>query len=260
MNNRVRTGSTPSGRASTHLGVPITVALTLVLSVATPFLASSSAVDATSAKTCMADRSLDSINIGKYFANFLVQARKDWRKDANISSVRLDDRKGENFDALCKVNIYSSWMIVLYSVSSKTEEVVYMDGENMTAAGIPRLLYSLKKVGSKGTTFTSKSLADIRKESGWTFDSYSRPETATQEKKGPANLFLNWKMSLSDVIQKFLDRTMNEQITNYGWSISIGKKSVKSGTPYANIYWQNSTKKQAYYVEPITLKSYEVKY
>lgn len=234
------------------------VALSLVLSSLNPFVATSSADD--SANTCMADRSLDSINIGKYFASFLTQAKKDWRKDANISSVRMDDRSGKNFDALCTLNIYSSWTIVLYSVSAKTEQVVYMDSQNKTDAGIPRLLYSVKKVASSGTTFTNKTIADIKKEGGWVFDVYSRPESAAQEKKGPANLFLTWKMTLSDVVQKFLDRTRNETITAYGWSIYIGKRSLKTGSPYANIYWQNGAKKQAYYVEPITLKTYLVKY
>lgn len=247
-----------SGRSSALFLVPLMTALSLVLSSLSPFAASSSAAD--SAKTCMADRSLDSINAGKYFAAILIQAKKDWRKDANISSVRIDDRMGKNFDALCTLNIYSSWMIVLYSVSSKTEQVVYMDSPNKTAAGIPQLLYSVKKVESSGTSFTNKTIADMKEEGGWVFDAYSRPETAAQEKKGPANLFLTWKMTLSDVIQKFLDRTRNETITAYGWSIYIGKRSQKTGTPYANIYWQNGAKKQAYYVEPITLKTYLVRY
>ncbi|MFZ2227456.1 MAG: hypothetical protein WA090_07210 [Candidatus Nanopelagicaceae bacterium] len=237
---------------------PLTVVLSLMFSSLTPFVVSSSAAD--NAKTCMADRTLDSINIGKYFATFLTQAKKDWRKDASISSVRMDDRMGENFDGLCTLNVYSSWTIVLYSFSSKTEEVVYMDSQNMTDAGIPRILYSVKKAGSGGTAFTSKTIADIKKEGGWVFDAFSRPETAAQEKKGPANLFLTWKMTLSDVVQKFLERTRNETITAYGWSIHIGKRSLKTGSPYANIYWQNGTKKQAYYVEPVTLKTYLVKY
>jgi len=234
------------------------VALSLVLSSLSPFVASSSAAD--SAKTCMADRSLDSVNIGKYFAAFLTQAKKDWRKDANISSVRMDDRMGKNFDALCSLNIYSSWMVVLYSVSSKTEQVVYMDSQNKTTAGIPRLLYNVKKVASSGTTFTGKTIEEMKKEGDWAFDVFSRPETAAQEKKGPSNLFLEWKMTLSDVVQKFLDRTRNESISAYGWSIYIGKRSLKTGSPYADIYWQNGTKKQAYYVEPFTLKTYLVKY
>ncbi|MFA5918649.1 MAG: hypothetical protein WC800_03815 [Candidatus Nanopelagicaceae bacterium] len=258
MKNMRRSHLLSSGRTSALFLVPLMVALSLVLSSMSPFVASSSAAD--SAKTCMADRSLDSVNVGKYFAAFLTQAKKDWRKDANISSVRMDDRSGKNFDALCTLNIYSSWMIVLYSVSSKTEQVVYMDSQNKTDAGIPRLLYSVKKVASSGTTFTNMTIADIKKEGGWVFDVYSRPETAAQEKKGPANLFLTWKMTLSDVVQKFLDRTRNEAITAYGWSIYIGKRSLKTSSPYANIYWQNGSKKQAYYVEPITLKSYLVKY
>lgn len=260
MKNKLRAGSHLIGKVFSHGWIIATLLLSLVLSTTAPFVASSSAADALSAKTCMADRTLDSINIGKYFATFLTQAKKDWRKDANISSVQIDDRVGENFDALCSLNIYSSWMIVLYSLSSKTEQVVYMDSQNKTDAGIPRLLYSVKKVASSGTTFTNKTIADIKKEGGWVFDVYSRPETAAQEKKGPANLFLTWKMTLSDVIQKFLDRTRNEAITAYGWSIYIGKRSPKTGSPYTDIYWQNGAKKQAFYVEPITLKTYLVKY
>lgn len=247
-----------SGKSPTLFLIPLMVILSLVLSSFTPFVASSSA--AGSAKTCAADRSLDSVNIGKYFAAILIQAKKDWRKDAIISSVWIDDRTGKNFDALCTLNIYSSWMIVLYSVSSRTEQVVYMDGKNRTDAGIPQLLYNLKKVTSSGTTFASKTTEEMKEEGGWVFDAYSRPETVVQEKKGPANLFLTWEMTLSDVIQKFLDRTRNETISAYGWSIYIGKRSKKTGSPYANIYWQNGAKKQAYYVEPITLKSYLVRY
>lgn len=258
MKNIRRSHLLSSGRSSALFLIPFMVALSLVLSSLSPFVASSSAAD--SAKTCMADRSLDSVNIGKYFAAFLTQAKKDWRKDANISSVRMDDRMGKNFDALCSLNIYSSWMVVLYSVSSKTEQVVYMDSQNKTTAGIPRLLYNVKKVASSGTTFTGKTIEEMKKEGDWAFDVFSRPETAAQEKKGPSNLFLEWKMTLSDVVQKFLDRTRNESISAYGWSIYIGKRSLKTGSPYADIYWQNGTKKQAYYVEPFTLKTYLVKY
>ena len=260
MKNKIGRDSASIGRASALMWVPITVALALLLSAATPFLPSSSAADIPSAKICLANRTLDSIDIGKYFANFLVQARKDWHKDANISSVRLDDRLGKNFDALCKVNIYSSWTVILYSPSLKREEVVTMDGENLTAAGIPRLLYSVKKVKSNGVTFTSMTAADMKKDGSWVFDLYSRPEIPIDEKKGPENLFLNWKVSFSDLIQKFLDQIRKEVITEYGWSIYIGKRSLKTGTPYADIYWQNGGKKQAYFVEPITLKSYVVKY
>ena len=80
------------------------------------------------------------------------------------------------------------------------------------------------------------------------------------EKKGEKSPLLGWKISLSEIIQKFLDQTRNEKITNYGWSIYIGKNSLKSRSVYANIYWQNGSKKQAFFVEPITLKSYLIKY
>ena len=239
---------------------PITVALTLMLSIAHPVVTGSSAASPNSAKTCTADMTLDSLDIGEYFNSFLIEARKEWHRDAIISSIRLDDRAGKNFDALCKVNIYSSWMIVLYSHSLMKEEVVYMDGQNLTAAGIPQVLYSVKKTGSSGTAFTSKTFAEVKKKEGWVFDSYTRQEFAASQKKGEKNPLLGWKISLSEIIQKFLDQTRNEKITNYGWSIYIGQNSMKSRSVYASIYWQNGAKKQAFFVEPITLKSYLIKY
>ncbi len=260
MRNIRRSHLPSSGRPSALFLVPLMVALSLVLSTLAPFAASSSAADADNAKTCMADRSLDSIDIGKYFATVLKQVRKDWRKDANISSVRLDDRSGKNFDALCQVNLNSLWTIVLYSTSSKSEEVVYANNQDVAKATVPVLRYNVKKMQSNSSTFSTLTMEDIKKQGGWSFDTYYRPESAPQEKKGPANLFLQWKMTLSDVLQKFLDRTRNEAITAYGWNISIGKRSMKSGSSYAYIYWQNGTKKQAYYVEPVTLKAYLVKY
>lgn len=238
----------------------ITVALTLMLSIAQPVVEGSSAASPTSAKICTADMTLDALDIGEYFDNFLTEARKEWHRDAIISSIRLDDRAGKNFDALCKVNIYSSWVIVLYSPSLKKEEVVYMDGQNLTAAGVPRVLYSVKKSGSGSTSFTSKVFAEVKKKEGWVFDSYTRADMGASEKKGEKNPLLGWKISLSEIIQKFLDKTRNETITNYGWSIYIGKNSLKSRSVYANIYWQNGSKKQAFFVEPVTLKSYLIKY
>ena len=238
----------------------ITLALVLMLSISQPVITGSSAASPTSAITCSADLTLDALDIGEYFSNFQTDARKEWRKDAIISSIRLDDRTGKNFDALCKVNIYSSWMIVLYSPSLKKEEVVYMDGQNLTAAGIPRVLYSVKKSGSNSTSFTSKTFVDIKKKEGWVFDSYTRQEKVASEKKGDKNPLLGWKISLGEIIQKFLDQVRNEKITNYGWSIYIGMNSVKSKSVYASIYWQNGLKKQAFFVEPVTLKSYLIKY
>ncbi len=239
---------------------PITVVLTLMLSIAQPVITGSSAASPTTAKTCTSDKTLDSLDIGEYFNNFLIEARKEWHKDAIISSIRLDDRAGKNFDALCKVNIYSSWMIILYSPSLMKEEVVYLDGQNLTAAGIPRVLYSVKKSESSSTSFTSKTFADIKKKEGWVFDSYRPREIVSSEKKGEKNPLLGWKISLSEIIQKFLDQTRNEKITNYGWSIYIGKNSIKGRSVYANIYWQNGAKRQAFFVEPISLKSYLIKY
>ena len=239
---------------------PITVALTLMLSIAQPVISGSFAASSTSAKTCTADMTLDSLDVGEYFNNFLSEARKEWRKDAIISSIRLEDRTGKNFDALCNVNIYSSWTVVLFSPSLKKEELVYLDGQNLTAAGIPRVLYSVKKSGSDSTSFTSKTFVEMKIKDGWVFDSYTRQEILASGKKGERNPLLGWKISLSEIIQKFLDQIRNEKITNYGWSIYIGVNSMKSRSVYANIYWQNGSKKQAFFVEPITLKSYLIKY
>ena len=260
MKNKVGRDSASIGRAPALIWFPVTVVLALLLSTATPFLPSSSAAATPSPKICLADRTLDSIDIGKYFANFLVQARKDWRKDASISSVSLDDRLGKNFDALCKVNIYSSWTVVLYSPSLKREEVVKMDGAHLTVAGTPQLLYSVKKAKSNGVTFAVMTVADMKRDGSWVFDLYAAPQTSTGAKKGLENLFLNWRISLSDLIQKFLDQIKNDGISEYGWSISIGTRSPKTGAIYADIYWQNGITKQAFFVEPITLKSYVVKY
>ena len=33
-----------------------------------------------------------------------------------------------------------------------------------------------------------------------------------------------------------------------------------SETPYVSLYWQNDPKKTAFYVEPVSLTSYDVKY
>lgn len=211
--------------------------------------------------TCKADTSSDSINVGKYFGNILAHARKDWRSDANISSVRFEDRTSKNFNSLCTLKTDANWKIILYSVSSKTELVADLDVFNKKNTELPLIRYEVvKKLSNNSESYTSLTIADMKKQGGWSFYVYSRPEFAASEAKGPANLFLNWKMSMSQVIQKFIDRTKTEKITGIGYNIAIGKASLKTKTAYAYIYWENGAKKTAFYVEPISLTSYDYKY
>jgi hypothetical protein len=224
-------------------------------------LSPSASTTAASAQTCNADTSSDSINIGTYFGNLLAQARKDWRPDANISSVRFEDRNAKNFDSLCSLRTDANWKIILYSVSSKTELVADLDYFNKKFTDMPLVRYEVvKKLTNNSESYTSLTIADMKKQGGWSFYVYSRPEFAAIEAKGPANLFLTWKMSMSQVVQKFIDRTRSEKITGMGYNIYIGKASLKTKTPYADIYWENGAKKTAFYVEPVSLTSYDVKY
>lgn len=214
-----------------------------------------------SALTCKADTSSDSINVGTYFGKILAQAKKDWRPDANISSVRFEDRNAKNFNSLCTLRTDGNWKIILYSVSSKTELVADLDIFNRKNTDMPTVRYeAVKKLTDNSETYTGLTISDMKKQGGWNFFVYSRPEAAASEAKGPANLFLNWKMLMSQVIQKFLDRTKTEKITGMGYNIYIGKASLKTKTPYAYIYWENGAKKTAFYVEPVSLTSYDVKY
>lgn len=224
-------------------------------------LSPSASTTAASAQTCNADTSSDSINIGTYFGNLLAQARKDWRPDANISSVRFEDRNAKNFDSLCSLRTDANWKIILYSVSSKTELVADLDYFNKKNTDKPLVRYEVvKKLTNNSESYTSLTIADMKKQGGWSFYVYSRPEFAAIEAKGPANLFLTWKMSMSQVVQKLIDRTRSEKITGMGYNIYIGKASLKTKTPYADIYWENGAKKTAFYVEPVSLTSYDVKY
>ena len=45
-----------------------------------------------------------------------------------------------------------------------------------------------------------------------------------------------------------------------GYNIYIGNASLKTKTPYAYTYWENGTKKTAFYVEPVSFTSYDYKY
>ena len=221
----------------------------------------SASTSVASALTCKADTSSDSINVGTYFGNILAQAKKDWRPDANISSVRFEAPYDKNFNSLCTLRTDGNWKIILYSVSSKSELVAGLDIFQKKNSEMPLVRYEvIKKLADNTNSYSSRSIAEMKKEGGWIFYTYSRPETAASEAKGPSNLFLTWKMSMSQVIQKFIDRTRSEKITGAGYNIAIGKASLKTQTPYVDIYWENGSKKQAYYVEPISLKIYEVKY
>ena len=214
-----------------------------------------------SALTCKADTSSDSIKVGTYFGNILTQARKDWRPDAKISSVRFEDRNAKNFNSLCTLRTDANWKIIFYSVSSKTELVVDVDVFNKKNTEMPLVRYEVvKKLTNNSESYTGLTIAEMKKQGGWSFFVTSRPETAAMEASGPENLFLTWKMSMSQVIQKFIVRTKSEKITGMGYSIYIGKASLKTKTPYADIYWENGAKKTVFYVEPVSLTSYDVKY
>lgn len=226
-------------------------------SVVTPTTAST----VQSAATCKADTSSDSINMSTYFGNILSQAKKDWRPDARISSVRFEDRNAKNFNSLCTLRTDANWKIVFYSVSTRTEQVADLDMFNKKRTEMPLVRYEVvKKLTDNSESYTSLTISDMKKQGGWSFYSYSRPETTAMEAKAPENPFLTWKMSMSQVIQKFLDRTRAEGITGMGYNIAIGKASIKTKSPYAYIYWEDGAKKTAFYVEPVSQTSYDVMY
>ncbi len=225
--------------------------------VATPSAASTVA----SAQTCMADASSDSINVATYFGNVLTQARKDWRPDAKIASVRFEDRNAKNFDSLCTLRTDANWKLILFSASSRTYLVADLDIFNKKSTDMPLVRYEVvKKLTDNSESYTSLTIADMKKQSGWSFFANPQEVTAATDAKGPDNPFLTWKMSLSQVIQKFIDRTRTERITGMGYNIYIGNSSIKNKSPYAYIYWENGAKKTAFYVEPVTLTSYDYKY
>lgn len=214
-----------------------------------------------SASTCQADTSSDSINVATYFGSILAQAKKDWRSDAIISSVRFEDHRAKNFNSLCTLRTDGNWKIVLYSASAKAGLVADLDIFNKKNTDMPLIRYEVvKKLTANSESYTSLTISEMKKQSGWSFYVFSRPETAAIEAKGPDTPFHNWKMSMSQVIQKFLDRTRTEKITGVGYDIDIGKASLKTKTPFADIYWENGSKKTAFYVEPVSLTSYDVKY
>lgn len=225
--------------------------------VATP----SASTTVANAQTCTADTSSDSINIDTYFGNILTQAKKDWRPDAKITSVRFEDRNAKNFNSLCTLRTDANWKLILFSASSKTYLVADLDIFNKKNTDMPRVLYEVvKKLTDNSESYTGLTISDMKKQGGWSFFANPQEVTAAKDAKGPENPFLTWKMSMSQVIQKFIDRTRPEKITGMGYSIDIGNSSIKNKSPYAFIYWQNGAKKTAFYVETVTLTSYDYKY
>ena len=100
----------------------------------------------------------------------------------------------------------------------------------------------------------------MKKDGGWSFGEYTPPGSVASEAKVPANLFLTWKMTMSQIIQKFIDKAKTEKITGMGYNIYIGEASLETKSSYAFIYWQNGSKKTAFYVELVTLASYDYKF
>jgi len=227
---------------------------TATTSIVTP---SSSPTVTQAGLTCNADKASDSIDVGKYFGNILSQVRSEWKTDAVISSVRFQDQAAKDFQDLCTVRTDSNWQMVFYSLSSKSEISGYLDNSKKDSAGVPPLSFTVDKVDNSSST--SLTYADLKKQGGWKFHEFSRPETFASESKYPANMFLNWKMSMSAVIQRLIDRVRTEKITGAGFNIYVGKASLKTKTPYVYIYWQNGTKSTSFYVEPFNLTSYDLK-
>lgn len=208
--------------------------------------------------TCQSDKSSDSINVGKYFGNILAQVKKQWKSDAVISSVRFDRQYAKNFEDLCTLKTDSNWQMIFYSLGTKKEIAGYLDNGKKDSTGTPPMIFTAIKVDNSMST--SLTYAEMKKQGGWTFSEFSRPETFAYESKYAANPFLNWKMSMSEVVQKLIDRVKDEKITGAGFNVLIGKASTKTRTPFVYIYWQNSPAKTAFYVEPVKQISYDIKY
>lgn len=112
---------------------------------------------------------------------------------------------------------------------------------------MPLVRYEVvKKLTDNSESYTSLIIPDMKKQSGWSFFANPQEVTAAMDAKGP-------------VIQKFIDRTRSEKITGTRYSIYIGNSSIKTKSPYAYIYWENGAKKTAFYVEPVTITSYDYK-
>ena len=129
---------------------------------ATTAVTASASSSTTGALTCNSDKSSDAIDPGKYFGNILAQVKKEWKADAVISSVRFERQYVKTFQDLCTVKTDSNWQMIFYSLS----------------------------------------FADMKKQNGWKFHEYFRPEVYSYESKYVPNFFLGWKMSMNDVVQK----------------------------------------------------------
>jgi hypothetical protein len=217
----------------------------------------SASASVTNSLTCNSDKSSDSINPGKYFGSILAQVKKEWNADAVISSVRFERQYVKSFQDLCTLKTDSNWQMVFYSLSGKNEISGALDNSKKDATGVPPVVFSVDKTDNSASTYLS--FADMTKQGGWKFHEFSRPETYASESKYSANLFLGWKMSMSEVVQKLIDRVRNEKITGAGFFVYDGKASLKTKTPYVWIYWQNGEAKTSYYVEPISLQDYDIK-
>jgi hypothetical protein len=214
----------------------------------TTAVTASASASTTGALTC---------NSGKYFGNILAQVKKEWKPDAVISSVRFERQYVKTFQDLCTLKTDSNWQMIFYSLSTKNEISGVLDNSKKDSSGVPPLTFVVDKTDNSAST--SLTFADMTKQGGWKFHEYSRPEVYSYESKYAANYFLGWKMSMSDVVQKLIDRVRTEKITGTGFYISIGKASLKMKTPYVSMSWQNGTKNTSHYVEPISFKTYDVK-
>lgn len=223
---------------------------------ATPSATTSSASSSSAALTCNSDKSSDSIDVGKYFGDILAQVRKQWKADAVISSVRFERPYGTTFQDLCTLKTDSNWQMIFYSLSGKNEISGYLDNAKKDAAGVPPMIFAVDK--PDGLTSATLTFADMKKQGGWVFHEYPRPEFLAFESKYAANFFTGWKMTMSEAVQKLIDRVRAEKITAYGFHVYIGKASTKTKTPYVSLYWQNSPKKTTFFVEPVTLKTYDL--
>lgn len=215
-----------------------------------------------SATKCKADISADKIDAAKYFGAILTQVRKDWTAKAKIYSVRYEDRGAKTFDKLCSLRTNSDWTVIFFSSITNVTETVYLQNYKLSATGVPLILYSVKWPVGGSISYTGATIADMKKHKGAKFATNEMPVLEATMKIAPDNLFVGWKLSMSQVVQKLLSSVRKEKVTGYGYSVTIESKSLKSKSPWVQLWWNNGTTKngQAFIVEPITLQSYTTKY
>lgn len=252
------TTSTTAPRQSTVATPSAATSSASTSNASTPSASTPSASISSAALTCTADKSSDSIDVGKYFGDILAQVRKQWKADAVISSVRFQRPAATTFQDLCGLKTDSDWQMIFYSLSGKNEISGYLNNAKKDSAGVPPVNFAVDK--ADGLTSSGLTFAEMRKQGGWVFHEYSRPETYSLESKYPANFFTGWKMSMSETVQKLIDRVREEKISAYGFNVYMGKASTKTRTPYVSLYWQNSPKKTSFFVEPVSLKTYDQSY